>query len=71
MSVWLAQSSAFEPGERTVLLRYVPAAATAEQREAARQSALFIRGDMRLVWVSEADLATLQLQGKAVSYGDE
>lgn len=56
-------------GPSPVLLRYLPEAATEDQKERARQSALWQRGDMRLVWISEGDLATLAMTGKAVSYG--
>ena len=50
-------------------LSYLPEAATAEQRERARSSALYQRGDMRLVWVNESDLAIMLLNREAVSYG--
>jgi hypothetical protein len=65
---WLAAASSRDE-ERHVLLRYLPAAATAEQRQAARESALHRDGDMRLVWVPESDLATLTIQGRAVNWG--
>lgn len=68
---WLMSSSAYDPGHRVPLVSYLPEQPTAEQRERARQSALFRRGDMRLVWVAESDLATLHMQGEAVSYGKQ
>ena len=37
-------------------LNYIPANATAEQREEARSSTLYSRGDMQLAWVNSGDL---------------
>ena len=52
-------------------LSYLPEAATADQRERARSSALYQRGDMRLVWVNEGDLAIMLLNREATSYGKQ
>lgn len=54
---------------KPLALRFLPSPATAEQREAARASALYQQGDMRLVWVNEGDLTRLMMGGEAISYG--
>lgn len=45
-----------EPPPEWRFLRYVAVPATEAQREMARQSDLYSRGDMALVWVNEGDL---------------
>ena len=62
-----ADRSSYLDGRRA--LRFLPVAATEQQRKEARMSALYQQGDMRLVWVNAGDLAHLQCTGRALSYG--
>lgn len=55
------------------MIRYIDAEGEtiSEMREAARKSALYAQGDMKLVWVNEGDITAHLFHVREVMEGEE